>query len=244
MRVLKKMRQTSKTVGTRVSADGLRQLRIRLRDGFGHAGQSTESDSLDRILKAYLGYLQFQRLNNKGSVNIGRVQEMLLEVASLVRAGKLRDRGSELGCFVDGLVHIYRNCFVERDRSGFLRTVVDYADLIDAISREFSSHDHAGAVEQLFLYMNRMFECRHKDWVEVFKYIISMPETVALVQHLKQECFPEITEGVESGVHNLFQIHTDQVAIVQKLEMRERLLEQQMVRLQRSYQNHRMAGLR
>ena len=225
-----------------VSTEELRQLRIRLRDGFGGNGQISEAGKLEQILSAYLNYLQFQLLSSKGNVDIGLVQEMLLEVADVVRAGKVKGRGEEFGHFIDGLVTIYRNGFVEKGSDGFYHTVSDYAELLGSISREFPAYDYDEALQQLFLFMNRMFERQQKGWVDVLEYILSMPESIGLAQHLKQECFPEITEWVEGGVQNLFQIHADLAAMVHKLDMRERLVEQQITRLQHSYENRHMAG--
>lgn len=229
-------------VDTSVSMEELRQLRIRLRDGFGGNCQISEADKLEQILSAYLKYLQFQLLSSSGNVDTGLVQEMLLEVAAVVRAGKVKGRGEEFGRFIDGLVTIYRKGFAEKGSDGFYHTVSDYAELLGSISREFPAYDYDEALQQLFLVMNRMFERQQKGWVEVLEYILSMPESIGLAQHLKQECFPEITEWVEGGVQNLFQIHADLAAMVHKLDMRERLVEQQITRLQHSYQNRHMAG--
>jgi len=235
------MRQATKIVDTSVSTEELRQLRIRLRDGFSNDGQISETVNLEQILSAYLNYLQFQLLRNQDQMDIGQVQEMLLEVASVVQAGQVKSRGQELAHFIDEVANIYRNGVSERGVDGFHQTVGDYAELLESVSREFPVYDYNGALQQLFLNMNQMFESQQKGWVEVLESILSMPESIGLVRHLKQECIPEITEWVEGGVQNLFQIHADLTAMVHKLDMRERLVQQQITRLHNSYQNRHMA---
>ncbi len=236
------MRHAATIPETGVSAEELRQLRIGLRDGFGDSSQIVDATKLEQILTAYLGYLQSQLLCNQGQADIGQVQEMLLEVASAARAGQIQGGGRELAHFVDGLLHIYCNGITAGGRGGFHQTVGDYAELLESVSQEFPAYDYNRALQQLFLYMNQMFESKQKDWVDVFESILSMPESIELVQLLKQECLPEIMEWVEGGAQNLFQIRTDLTTMLRKLEMRERLVRQQMERLQGSYVNKNRAG--
>ncbi len=233
------MRQAVKITDTCVSAEELRQLRIRLSDEFGDNSQFSEGTNLDEILDVYLQFLQSQLLGSSDHMDIGKVREMLLEVSALVRAGKVKDRGEEFGRFIDGLVNIYHFDTMESGGDGFQHSVGDYAELLKSVSSEFPAYDYDAALQQLFLYMNRMFEHQQKGWVEVLESIASMPESIGLVRLLKQECFPEIMEWVEGGVQNLFQIHGDLSSMVRKLDMREQLVEQQMVRLQNAYQTRR-----
>ena len=228
------MQHAATITDTGVSAQELRQLRIRLRDGC--------DGNLDQILNAYLEYLQSQLLGGEADMDIGQVQEMLLEIASVVQAGQVKDRKQEFGRFISGLVGIYRSGLLEQGSDRFHHTVGDYAELLKSISRELPEHDYDEALQQLFLYMNRMFELQQKEWVDILNSIVSMPETVGLAQLRKCECFPQIREWVEGGVQNLFQIRSDLLAMVRKLEMRERLVEQQMTRLQNSYQNRHGEG--
>ncbi len=228
------MQHVATVSDTGVSAQELRQHRIRLRDGY--------DGDLDQILRAYLEYLQSQLLGVKADMDIGQVQEMLLEISSVVQTGKVKDRKEEFRVFVNGLVDIYRNGLLGQGSEHFHHTVVDYAELLKSISGEFPEHDYDEALQQLFLYMNRMFERQQKEWVEILNSIVSMPETIGLVQLQKCKCYPLIREWVEGGVQNLFQIRNDLQAMVRKLDMREQLVQQQLVRLQNSYQNRRRAG--
>ncbi|MCP3671981.1 MAG: hypothetical protein GY814_16425 [Gammaproteobacteria bacterium] len=235
------MRQAAKITDTGVSAEELRQFRIRLGDEFDGNSQFSEGAGLDEILNVYLQFLQSQLLGSSDHMDIGKVREMLLEVTALVRAGKVKDRGEEFGRFMDGLVNIYRFDTMESGGDGFQHSVGDYAELLMSVSSEFPAYNYDAALQQLFLYMNRMFEHQQKGWVEVLESIASMPESIGFVRPLKQECFPEIMEWVEGGVQNLFQIRGDLSAMLRKLNMREQLVEQQMARLQNAYQTRQTA---
>jgi|SaaInl4_150m_RNA_FD_contig_21_114405_length_1059_multi_8_in_0_out_0_1 hypothetical protein len=228
------MHHAATSTDTEISANELRRLRIRLRDG--------NDAGLEQILDAYLAYLQSQLVSAKGDMNTGQVCEMLLEVASVVRDGKFRGRDAEFGGFINGLVTIYSNSFVDQESEGLRHTLGDYAELLETISREFPEHDYDPALQQLFLYMNRMFESEHKGWAEVLESIVSMPDTIGLVRLLKQECLPQIREWVEGGVKNLFQIRSDLTAMVRKLDMRRQLVEQEMARLEHSYREQHGEG--
>ena len=228
------MQHAATITGAGVSAHELRSLRIRLRDG--------NDGNLEQILDAYLEYLQSQLVSARSDMDIGQVREMLLEVASVVRDGRFRGRDEEFGRFINGLATIYGNGFVGQESEGLHHTLGDYAELLESISREFPEYNYDQALQQLFLHMSRMFESEQKGWAEVLESIVSMPDTIGLVQLLKQECLPQIREWVEGGVKNLFQIRSDLIAIVRKLDMRQQLVAQEMVRLEHSYQEHHGEG--
>ncbi len=233
--------QAAKIAHSGVSAEELRQLRIRVSDELGGNSEFSEDANLDEILNVYLQFLQSQLLGSSECMDIGKIREMLLEITDLVRAGKVKDRGEEFGRFFDGLANIYSFDTMQSGGDGFQHSVGDYAELLESVSSEFPAYNYDTALQQVFLYMNRMFEHQQNGWVEVLETIAAMPESIGMVHILKQECFPEIMEWVEGGVHNLFQIHGDLSAMTRKLEMRERLVEQQMARFRSAYLTRQVA---
>jgi len=206
----------------------IQKRRLELLSGFGEDAPCLTTANLCRILNDYLVYLQNELSGKSAPVNVGQVQEMLLEVAAVVRSGMAKGRKREFGHFLNGLVGIYREGFIQGGKDAFSLTAADYADVVESISKEYPSYDYDEAVRQLLHYMHNLFDQRKSSWVTVYEHILSMPDTVEAVQLLKEECFLEVQEWVEGGVENLFQILKDFNQMIQELQDKETEIERQI----------------
>ncbi|MEA3275896.1 MAG: hypothetical protein U9Q81_11510 [Pseudomonadota bacterium] len=170
---------------------------------------SLAPDHSRQVLQTYLDYFGAQLSRNSASRDIGLLQEMLLEVAHIVRSGTADILTDDYENILERLVAIYARGLNQRGQNAFMITAADYADVIEAISQEYPAYDYSEAVGQLLWYMSRLFGRRKSSWKTVYEHILSMPDSVAAKQLLMQAYFLEINEWVESGVDNLFEIRSD-----------------------------------
>ena len=162
-----------------------------------------------QILNEYLNCLEKELTGSSGAPDIGKIQEMLLEISQFVRSGKARVLPHEYGRLLGRLSGIYSQGLSENFKSAFCRTAADYADVVEAISKENASYDYSKIVGQLLYFMGQSFESRKGSWVVIYEHLGSMSDSIRVIQLLKLEYLLEIQRWAEEGVANLFQIRKD-----------------------------------
>jgi hypothetical protein len=187
----------------------IQEYRLQMTRGLLEDGPFLAPEKYRRILRNYLSYLENQLTGPDVSADIGQLQEILLEVSELIRSGKVQFFADDYRNVVRRLVQIYGSGFSAEGKEAFAITAVDYADVIEAISRVFPDCDYSEPVGQLLYYMNQLFKIRKSSWMTVYEHIRSMPDSIEIVQRLKQDYFQEIQDWAEQGVANLFEIHKD-----------------------------------
>ena len=183
--------------------------RLALLQAFDDGGRDMTSDRSLQIFNEYLNCLERELSGSHGATDIGKVQEMLLEFSQFVRSGKASVLPHEYGQLLSRLSGIYSRGLSENFKSPFCRTAADYADVVEAISRENASYDYSEIVGQLLYFMGQLFESRRGNWIVIYEHLESMSDSIRVIQMLKLEYLLEIQRWADEGVANLFQIKKD-----------------------------------
>jgi len=183
--------------------------RLALLQAFDDTGIVMTRDRSLQILNEYLNCLERELTGSRGTPDVGKVQEMLLEISQFVRSGKARVVPHEYSRLLGRLSGIYSRGLRENTESAFCRTAADYSDVVEAISREDASYDYSKIVGQLLYFMGQLFESRKGSWVVIYENLGSMSDSIRVVKLLKLEYLLEIQRWAEEGVANLFQIRKD-----------------------------------
>ncbi len=181
-----------------------------------------------QILEDYLDYFESELLNQTPESNISQIQEMLLELSCIIRSRNTRLIPGEYSNFLQRLIRIYGAGFSQNPGNAFLITAADYADVIEAISKECPNYDYSEALGQLLRYMSQLYKVRKSSWKTVYEHIQSMPDSITAVQMVKTEYFAEIQQWAEEGVGNLFQIRKDIYQRIEELEQQANAIEKQI----------------
>ncbi|MCP3867175.1 MAG: hypothetical protein GY703_03590 [Gammaproteobacteria bacterium] len=171
------------------------------------------------ILNEYTDCLERELSCAGSAADVGKVQEMLLELSQFVRSDNARIIPHEYGRLLERLTDIYAHGFGSAEQGAFFRTAADYADVVDAISGQHPACDYSEAVGQLLYYMGELFELRKGSWITIYEHLQSMSNSVKEVQSLKQEYLLEIQRWAEEGVANLFGIRKDRLEKFRRLEI-------------------------
>lgn len=161
------------------------------------------------VLEDYLTVLSTELSETNGFVDVGRVQEMLLEISSFLRAEGAGIGGDDYRRTLDRLTEIYARGIPQTASQGFKLTAAGYAGVIETVSRAYPGYDYGEAVGQLLCYMMRLFKAGNGGWKTVFQHVLAMPDTVKAKQWLGQTYFWEVQEWAEAGVDNLFSIRRE-----------------------------------
>ncbi len=185
-----------------------------------------------QILEGHLQYLEEELTLHNAAVDLGQVQETLLEVSAIIRHQRSERPEAEYGTILGRLTRLYARGIGGEASDAFARSAADYADVIEAISWTCSSCEYSQAIGQLLHFMGQLFDSRKESWMTVYEHILSMPDSAAIQPLLERECFSEVKQWVDEGVGNLFKIRGDLAARLQKLEQELALLEQDMQELE------------
>lgn len=176
-----------------------------------YAGQSDSlpADESRQVLNGYLGYLESELAIHNISADIGKSQEMLLEVSQFIESGNARVGEDVYQCVLGRLAGIYAGGLLLDGDNAYARTASDYADVIESISRVYPHYDYSEIVGQLIHYMNQLFSLRKKTWKTVYEHIASMPDSIEAINSLKTNYFIGLQQWAEEGVGNLFHIEDE-----------------------------------
>ena len=169
------------------------------------------------ILQQYFDYLE-NSLSKPAETDIGLMQEMLLEISDLLRSGKSPLQEDGYLRLLNRLTSIYAKGLQSENDWAFAQTAANFADILQSISHSYQDYDYSHSVGLLLHYMDRLFNYEEESWLEVFEHLRSMPDSIGIVQQLKDQYLHEIQKWVEEGVDNLFTIRNEQVEILANLD--------------------------
>lgn len=194
------------------------QHRLELGGGLSDDFSRLPPSTIRQILDGYLDDLERELSESDTGTDIGRVQEMLLEIAGFIRSGTVKATEGECLFFLERLIDLYGNGFSQVGKNAFSVTAADYADVIEAVSIECPTYDYSQAVGQLICYMQQLFESRKGSWITIYEHIESMSNSISVVQILKDVYLQEIRQWADEGVANLFGIESDLIRAAQALD--------------------------
>jgi hypothetical protein len=170
------------------------------------------------ILKQYFDYLENSLSKPAEQTDVGLLQEMLLEISSLLRSGKSPLQEDGYFRLLNRLTSIYAKGLKSENDWAFARTAANFADILESISQHYQDYDYSHSIGLLLHYMDKLFNYEEESWLEVFEYLRSMPDSINIMQQLKEQYLHEIQNWIEEGVDNLFTIRNEQVEILANLD--------------------------
>jgi hypothetical protein len=176
-----------------------------------------EQEESCHILKQYFDYLE-NSLSKPAESDIALLQEMLLEISDLLRSGKSQLEEDGYLRLLNRLTSIYAKGLQSENDWAFAQTAANFADILQSISQTYQDYDYSHSVGLLLHYMDRLFNYEEESWLEVFEHLRSMPDSIGIMQQLKDQYLHEIQNWVEEGVDNLFTIRNEQVEILANLD--------------------------
>ncbi|MCU7925943.1 MAG: hypothetical protein KZQ97_05800 [Candidatus Thiodiazotropha sp. (ex Dulcina madagascariensis)] len=174
-------------------------------------------DESCHIIKQYFDYLESSLTLQDSSIDIGQLREMLREVSRFLRSGKSQIQDDGYIRMLNRLTRIYAKGIRAQDDRAFTGTAVNFADILNTVSQSYTGYDYSESVGLLLHYMNKLFNYREEGWIEVFEHLLSMPDSIHVMQLLKEQHLQEIQNWVEEGVDNLFAIWDEQLEVIGKL---------------------------
>ncbi|MCB1857319.1 MAG: hypothetical protein KDI63_03560 [Gammaproteobacteria bacterium] len=183
--------------------------RLELSEAFAKNGNCILPERAVQILHDYLDYLEQAFTTDSRKIDIGEIQEMLLEVACIIRSSNASIHAEEHKRLLERLIAIYSKGLVHEENERFSITAPDYADVVEAISINHPGYDYSEAVGQLLYYLNLLYRHRKGSWKTVYDHILSMPNSILSIKNLKDSHLQKIHRWVEEGVQNLFEIRRD-----------------------------------
>ncbi|MCU7843982.1 MAG: hypothetical protein KZQ93_09100 [Candidatus Thiodiazotropha sp. (ex Monitilora ramsayi)] len=170
------------------------------------------------ILKQYFDFLENKLSDQVETADIGLLQEMLLEISLLLRSGKSPLQEDGYLRLLDRLNAIYAKGLKAENDWAFARTAAYFADILESISQCYQDYDYSHSVGLLLHYMDKLFNYQEESWIDVFEHLLSMPDSIHIMQQLKDQHLQEIQDWVEEGVDNLFTIRNEQVELLAILD--------------------------
>jgi hypothetical protein len=166
------------------------------------------------IIQQYFDYLEYALTAQADRVDIALLQEMLLELSLLLRSGKGQLREDGYLRMLNRLTAIYAKGLRVEDDNAFTSTAANFADILESVSQNFQDYDYSHSVSLLLHYMDRLFNAREESWLEVYEHLLSMPDSIHVMQQLRNEHLNEINGWIEEGVDNLFTLWDEQQALI------------------------------
>lgn len=186
------------------------------------------------IIKQYFDYLETALSGQVESVDVDLLQEMLLEISLLLRSGKSQLHDDGYLRLLDRLTAIYAKGLVVADDRAFARTAANFADILESVSQCYQDYDYSQSVCLLLHYMDKLFNYREESWIEVLEHLLSMPDSIHIMQQLRVRHLEEIQDWVEEGVDNLFTIRQEQLELIANLDRTLEALDSEILDSHRS----------
>ena len=132
-----------------------------------------------------------------------------------ILAARIRDnqisRSQEYGLFLQDLTQRYRRACRDRVHPICLETAANFANLVEAISHQYSTIEYEHILGLLLDLMTRLFQARDHSWFILYQHLRAIPDNLEAKQHLKQVCSADIREWFDAGVQNLFSLQKNLV---------------------------------
>jgi hypothetical protein len=166
------------------------------------------------IIKQYFDYLEHALNDHGDQVDIGLLQEMLMEISLLLRSGKGLFREDGYLRMLDRLTAIYAKGLRVENGLAFAHTAANFADILESLSQQFQDYDYSHSVSVLLHYMDKLFNAREESWLQVYEHLLNMPDTIHIMQQLRLEHIDVINTWIEEGVDNLFTLREEQLDMI------------------------------
>ncbi|MBW9258167.1 MAG: hypothetical protein K1566_00990 [Candidatus Thiodiazotropha sp. (ex. Lucinisca nassula)] len=192
-------------------------------------------DESCHIIKQYFDYLESTLSNQESVVDVEQLREMLKEVSGFIRSNKSQLRADGYSRMLKRLNGIYAQGLRNNNDRAFTRTAVNFADILNTVSQSFPSYDYSESVGLLLHYMHKMFNYREEGWIEVFEHLISMSDSLEIMQLIKSQHLQEIQNWVEEGVDNLFALMDEQLEVIDNIDAEILLLDQELLQRRKAF---------
>ncbi|MEW8207409.1 MAG: hypothetical protein AB2746_14900 [Candidatus Thiodiazotropha taylori] len=192
-------------------------------------------DESCHIIKQYFDYLESTLSNQESVVHVEQLREMLDEVSGFIRSNKSQLRADGYSRMLKRLNGIYAQGLRNNNDRAFTRTAVNFADILNTVSQSFPSYDYSESVGLLLHYMHKMFNYREEGWIEVFEHLISMSDSLEIMQLIKSQHLQEIQNWVEEGVDNLFALMDEQLEVIDNIDAEILLLDQELLQRRKAF---------
>ncbi|MBV2092761.1 MAG: hypothetical protein KUF72_17930 [Candidatus Thiodiazotropha sp. (ex Ctena orbiculata)] len=192
-------------------------------------------DESCHIIKQYFDYLEKTLSNHESVVDVEQLREMLDEVSGFIRSNKSQLRADGYSRMLKRLNGIYSQGLRNNNDRAFTRTAVNFADILNTVSQSFPSYDYSESVGLLLHYMHKMFNYREEGWIEVFEHLISMSDSLEIMQLIKSQHLQEIQNWVEEGVDNLFALMDEQLEVIDNIDAEILLLDQELLQRRKAF---------
>ncbi|MCU7890815.1 MAG: hypothetical protein KZQ78_04030 [Candidatus Thiodiazotropha sp. (ex Ustalcina ferruginea)] len=169
------------------------------------------------IIKQYFDHLESTLTQQNSNIDIDQLREMLTEVSGFIRSGKSQIKDDGYIRMLNRLTRIYAMGIRVEDDRAFTGTAVNFADILETVSQTYTGYDYSESIGLLLHYMNKLFNYRQEGWIDVFEHILCMPDSIHVMQILKEQHLQEIQNWVEEGVDNLFAIWDEQLEVIENL---------------------------
>ncbi|MEW8625224.1 MAG: hypothetical protein AB2551_05695 [Candidatus Thiodiazotropha sp.] len=199
-------------------------------------------DESCHIIKQYFDYLEQTLSNRESVVDVEQLREMLNEVSGFIRSNKSQLRADGYSRMLKRLNNIYAQGLRNNNDRAFTRTAVNFADILNTVSQSFPSYDYSESVGLLLHYMHKMFNYREEGWIEVFEHLISMSDSIEIMQLIKTQHLQEIQNWVEEGVDNLFALMDEQLEVIDNIDAEILLLDQELLQRRKTIAETRSSG--
>jgi hypothetical protein len=175
-------------------------------------------DESCRIIKQYFDYLEIALNQGNQAIEISQLREMLSEISKFIGSDKSQIQADGYVRMLNRLTHIYSQGLRTQDDKAFTGTAVNFADILNTVSQNYTGYDYSESVGLLLHYMNKLFNYREESWIQVFEHLLSMPDSIRVMQILKTQHLQEIQNWVEEGVDNLFALLDEQLEVIDNID--------------------------
>ncbi|MES9992113.1 MAG: hypothetical protein ABW098_09180 [Candidatus Thiodiazotropha sp.] len=194
----------------------------------GDEGKSFRIDSVEhlpvmhqdescRVIKQYFDYLESTFAQNHAQIDVEQLRELLTEINGFIGSDKSQLKADGYMRMLNRLTAIYAKGVQVEDDRAFTGTAANYADIMNTISHNYSSYDYSQSIALMLHYMDKLFSNREESWFDIYQHLVSMPDSITILQMLKEEHLQEIQNWVEEGVDNLFSIWEEQLVVLQNI---------------------------
>ncbi|MES9993108.1 MAG: hypothetical protein ABW098_14210 [Candidatus Thiodiazotropha sp.] len=174
-------------------------------------------DESCRVIKQYFDYLESTFAQNHAQIDVEQLRELLTEINGFIGSDKSQLKADGYMRMLNRLTAIYAKGVQVEDDRAFTGTAANYADIMNTISHNYSSYDYSQSIALMLHYMDKLFSNREESWFDIYQHLVSMPDSITILQMLKEEHLQEIQNWVEEGVDNLFSIWEEQLVVLQNI---------------------------
>ncbi|MEN8176985.1 MAG: hypothetical protein ABFS39_00005 [Pseudomonadota bacterium] len=190
------------------NTESMGMLTLKIREGSLH-----NRDRACGALKHHFDDLESLLTRKREIRDIDQPKEILIEISQFLQSKDNQILDDGYTCLLDRLTQIYTQGLEHQDDQVFADTAANYAGVIQVVSQTHFAYDYSEVIGQLLHYMNQLYKNREKSWLRIFKYLLSMPDSIQGIQVLKERHLNEIQQWIEEGVDNLFELRDDQIQL-------------------------------